>query len=86
MNRLKYSLFDDSICKECNDCKERHEGCHGSCESYLKAKLVSDLLRIDFIKEQNLREDVRAYQIKRIERKAKQKHPSTRYGTARKRR
>lgn len=86
IKRLKFSLFDESICKECDGCKERHEGCHGTCMEYLKAKLVSDLLRVEYIKEQNVREDVRSYQIKRLDQKIKYKHPSTRYGKAGKRR
>lgn len=85
--RIEYSTFAESEgCQECMGCTKRTEGCHSTCEEYLKAKLVMDLLRIELYKESSVREDVTTYQIKSMESKAKRKHPTNRYGKARRRR
>lgn len=85
-HRLRYSLFDNEICAKCKSCETRHEGCHGTCEDYQKGRLLMDLLQIEARKKVDAQEDIRTYEVKQIERKAKRKHPSTRYGLARKRR
>ena len=84
--RFQYSAFNDEVCKECRDCEKRHEKCHSTCTEYLAAKLVIDVLKVDRRRGRDERKGLDTYFINRTTAKAKRKHPSTRYGVARKRR
>ena len=84
--RLMYSAFPDVICEECDGCQKRQEGCHSSCEDYVKASLAIELLRIELRKEQDVKCDTRSYLVEQHSSKIKHKHPSTRYGKVGKRR
>ena len=83
---IKYSAFADVVCDECRSCQKRQEGCHSSCESYQKGSLAIELLRIGLIKERATEGAVNTYFIEKNIAKAKSKHPTTRYGNARKKR
>lgn len=85
-NRLKYCSFPDIVGKECDGCQKRKEGCHSSCEDYIKASLINDLLRMELSKEQDVKCSTQAYLTNKSFAKIKRKHPSTRYGKLGKRR
>lgn len=58
--------FGGNVGKCCRDCKERHVGCHGSCEKYKKSKEEFEAFRRKVIENKRKEAFMHGYKRERI--------------------